>query len=486
MKAGKLSVIALAIVLMLVGLSQAQDSLNVKKIENADPDTTTLIINWTGLEDTYLSHATGYFDYNFGGHNGAISAKKPYETYLIRINNLDSLIGENKLITSCKLNVYINTSDTLSPNKTVGIYRVFKPWVSGILDVEDPGEGEGCTFNQWSADTYFWGVAGCHAESDSGYDNQGNGSGADCKQTPESIALVDQTWSYPWVTPGYRTWSISNDLANGWYNGSYRNNGVAAKVMAPGGWVHILTAEYEDLSRRPWFEIQYVDSPPQNVQLTPHNPPIQIPANGGNFFFDVSIVNSDTNSCTIDAWIDITLPSQIEYPITNRTAIILSGGGAVTRLNLQQVIPPTASQGYYNYNLHIRDHYSWEVYDNDSFQFVKLPGASLSNGDESWSLYGWFDGSGSKEIINAFSSFSPSPNPFNPTTNLTFTLPHPAKVSLQVFDISGRTVGVQHVEPLPAGAHTIPFDGSGLPSGIYFARLMAGEYSSVQKLVLLK
>ncbi|RJX30492.1 MAG: T9SS C-terminal target domain-containing protein, partial [Desulfurivibrio sp.] len=37
-----------------------------------------------------------------------------------------------------------------------------------------------------------------------------------------------------------------------------------------------------------------------------------------------------------------------------------------------------------------------------------------------------------------------------------------------------------------AGSHEVMFDGSGLPSGIYFARLTAGDFTQTQKLVLLK
>ncbi|MCX6640423.1 MAG: T9SS type A sorting domain-containing protein [bacterium] len=99
-----------------------------------------------------------------------------------------------------------------------------------------------------------------------------------------------------------------------------------------------------------------------------------------------------------------------------------------------------------------------------------------------------------------FNLYPPHPNPFNPTTTLTFTLPHAATVSLEVFDINGRCVGVglaptrfQGARSAPlqetwynAGTHTIPFDGSDLPSGIYFARLTAGDWSAVQKMVLLK
>ncbi|HEX7343093.1 MAG TPA: T9SS type A sorting domain-containing protein, partial [bacterium] len=90
------------------------------------------------------------------------------------------------------------------------------------------------------------------------------------------------------------------------------------------------------------------------------------------------------------------------------------------------------------------------------------------------------------------------PNPFNPTTILSFDLPVAGLVKLEVFDINGRAVlsgsgpegGLRSATPtmawLPAGTHQITFDGSDLPSGIYLARMFAGEFQQTQKLVLLK
>ncbi|MBU0519347.1 T9SS type A sorting domain-containing protein [bacterium] len=80
------------------------------------------------------------------------------------------------------------------------------------------------------------------------------------------------------------------------------------------------------------------------------------------------------------------------------------------------------------------------------------------------------------------------PNPFNPTTMITFDLPVASQVTLNVFDISGARVGVglaptRHYNP---GTHAITFDGSNLSSGIYFYRLEAGENTAVGKMVLLK
>jgi hypothetical protein len=82
------------------------------------------------------------------------------------------------------------------------------------------------------------------------------------------------------------------------------------------------------------------------------------------------------------------------------------------------------------------------------------------------------------------------PNPFNPTTTISFTLPHEARVDLNVYDVTGRIVrrlaGGHIGPPLQAGEHRIEFDGSDLPSGIYFAWLDAGEVSQTRKMVLLK
>jgi hypothetical protein len=81
------------------------------------------------------------------------------------------------------------------------------------------------------------------------------------------------------------------------------------------------------------------------------------------------------------------------------------------------------------------------------------------------------------------------PNPFNATTTISFTLPRTGTVDLNVYDVTGRLVrnlagGCN--PPLQAGEHQIEFDGSDLPSGIYFVRMEAGGISQTRKIVLLK
>ena len=83
-------------------------------------------------------------------------------------------------------------------------------------------------------------------------------------------------------------------------------------------------------------------------------------------------------------------------------------------------------------------------------------------------------------------SFLASPNPFNPSTTLSFTLPQSGAASLIVFDIQGQEVARLVNGFQPAGSHSVTFDGSDLSSGIYFARLQAGNFTGVQKLLLIK
>jgi len=78
------------------------------------------------------------------------------------------------------------------------------------------------------------------------------------------------------------------------------------------------------------------------------------------------------------------------------------------------------------------------------------------------------------------------PNPFNPRATITFDLPVTTRVSLVIYDVTGRIAARLTDGMLSSGAHSMTFDGSALSSGIYFARLEAGSASQTRKLVLLK
>ena len=72
------------------------------------------------------------------------------------------------------------------------------------------------------------------------------------------------------------------------------------------------------------------------------------------------------------------------------------------------------------------------------------------------------------------------PNPFNPTTNFEFRIANCELVTLKVFDVLGREIGMLVNDVRPAGVYTVRWDASSLPSGIYFARLDQSAQGSIQ------
>ena len=80
----------------------------------------------------------------------------------------------------------------------------------------------------------------------------------------------------------------------------------------------------------------------------------------------------------------------------------------------------------------------------------------------------------------------PYPNPFNPVTNLSFSLQKQSRVLLVVYNIEGKQVTKLVDNWYPSGEHKILFDASDLSSGLYIARLIAGDYTQTQKLLLIK
>jgi hypothetical protein len=78
------------------------------------------------------------------------------------------------------------------------------------------------------------------------------------------------------------------------------------------------------------------------------------------------------------------------------------------------------------------------------------------------------------------------PNPFNPSTTISFTLKENTSVKLTVYDRLGREVKTLLDENKAAGNYTIEFNASGLPSGIYFYRIKTNDRTEVRKMIFAK
>jgi len=102
------------------------------------------------------------------------------------------------------------------------------------------------------------------------------------------------------------------------------------------------------------------------------------------------------------------------------------------------------------------------------------------------------DNKGNK-IPEAFSLEQNYPNPFNPSTTIKYAVPNAETpytgslhVTLKIYDLTGREIATLVNESKPAGAYTVKFDASNLPSGVYMYRLITGSKMESKKMILLK
>lgn len=78
------------------------------------------------------------------------------------------------------------------------------------------------------------------------------------------------------------------------------------------------------------------------------------------------------------------------------------------------------------------------------------------------------------------------PNPFNPTTTISYTMPMTGIVSLKIFNVLGKEIATLVNETKSAGNYSINFNAGGLSSGVYFYRLTTDNFTSTKKLILMK
>ena len=78
------------------------------------------------------------------------------------------------------------------------------------------------------------------------------------------------------------------------------------------------------------------------------------------------------------------------------------------------------------------------------------------------------------------------PNPFNPSTSISFSLGTRSSTSLRVYDVLGREVATIFSGELSAGSYTMQWHAENISSGVYFYRLQSGSFSETKKLLLLK
>jgi hypothetical protein len=86
----------------------------------------------------------------------------------------------------------------------------------------------------------------------------------------------------------------------------------------------------------------------------------------------------------------------------------------------------------------------------------------------------------------SFSLSQNYPNPFNPATTIPFVVPRRSPVTLIVYNILGERIATLVDETKAPGTYEVRFDGSKFASGVYFCRMVAGDYTGIKKLMMIK
>lgn len=169
----------------------------------------------------------------------------------------------------------------------------------------------------------------------------------------------------------------------------------------------------------------------------------------------------------------------------------LSGGGELIRL--------FDSSGLLIDSLTYDDKEPWPKKGNGDGPTLELKNPNLDNSK----YYNWkaSEGYGSPSTINSvytsiekeekilpkeFQLFQNYPNPFNPSTTIKYAIPLDGNVKIKIYDILGKEVLSLLSEFKKAGIYNIKFNSDNLTSGIYFYKIISGNYSATKKMLLLK
>ncbi len=96
-----------------------------------------------------------------------------------------------------------------------------------------------------------------------------------------------------------------------------------------------------------------------------------------------------------------------------------------------------------------------------------------------------------EDVINGDNPFSYKlyknyPNPFNPSTNIFFSIPEDAEVKIIIYNNVGEKIAELVNQYFTKGTHNVVFNAANLPSGVYYYQMSADSYSKTNKMILLK
>ncbi|TKJ37952.1 hypothetical protein CEE37_13395 [candidate division LCP-89 bacterium B3_LCP] len=300
------------------------------------------------------------------------------------------------------------------------------------------------------------------------------------------VSVIDQFTS-PVSFPDYAE-GLTHDGADIWHNSAYGAEGVI--------WV------IDDGIGAP-------PPPPEMIVELTYVSGSPVPAGGGTLYYSIWGENQGLVPLDYDIWIDKTYESTDTTTLIIREITNYQPGWQINRPDAWFPVPSNWPGGNYEFRIYSGWHPEYDVWHTDAFSWSKSGSVDLDYDFEAnlpLNASDPFEDIGMNRVNHSvpskFEVISAYPNPFNPMTTISFTLPNASLVKLEVFDINGRAIKGAHTgAPLQlvngwrdAGVHEVVFDGSELASGIYLYRLEASgsgatpttEFIASGKMVLLK
>ncbi|MCB2199701.1 T9SS type A sorting domain-containing protein [bacterium] len=240
-------------------------------------------------------------------------------------------------------------------------------------------------------------------------------------------------------------------------NGAKANSDVWITASPPGTYNGKLWAKGVNLTRTIWRG----PNPPEPGESRSEMDPSLSVNNDGDYLFISYVQDLDPGSAISD-------PAE---GIHTDSPFILH------RVAKQAVIDQFEEQAEWlpNYPMHIDSSGFWE--DDQSYAWAEAGGFFRT---------GSFVPDRTELQPDQFELNPAYPNPFNPSTQLSFRLGAAASVKLTVYDLLGREVATLVNRPMAAGQHQVTFLADDLASGVYFVRLTSGDLARTQKIMLMK
>ncbi|GBE29664.1 LVIVD repeat protein [bacterium BMS3Bbin04] len=273
------------------------------------------------------------------------------------------------------------------------------------------------------------------------------------------------------------------DPANPTIYGYYPGNSL--DVVVEGDYAY--SAELRTMSV---FQIGPVEPDPVVVTMTPTSE-TNLPASGGTLFFDANVVSNLPDTYPdVMFWTKVKLPNgnfypPIQFQMTFTLLPFMNVSGSLT-----QDIPAFAPEGNYEmWGWVGASPYGGPSFGN-SFPFTKsavvMGGASVND----WASDGHMiadDAAVSEVLPSSYEMLPVYPNPFNPTTMVSVSLPQAADLTVTVYNITGQQVVELANSQFSAGNHMLTFDASNLASGLYFIQAhVPGHLNTTQKVMLVR